>query len=84
MREASARYPHVIISDGSAAFKNYLRCELETLSPATLELYAQDLDKARREGRNPAMERYACLARLLGKGSLENFEKSAAHAATSW
>ncbi len=84
MREASARYPHVIISDGSAAFKNYLRCELETLSPATLELYAQDLDKARREGRNPAMERYACLARLLGKGSLENFEKSAVHAATSW
>lgn len=83
MREASARFPHVIVSDGSGAFKNYLRCELETLSPATLELYAQDLDRARREGRNPAMERYACLARLLGKGSLENFEKSAAHAAAS-
>ncbi len=83
MREASARYPHVIVSDGSGAFKNYLRCELETLSPATLELYAQDLNRARREGRNPAVERYACLARLLGKGSLENFEKSVAHAAAS-
>ncbi|OXS27816.1 MAG: hypothetical protein BCS36_13335 [Desulfovibrio sp. MES5] len=76
MREASARYPHVIVSDGSAAFKNYLRCELETLSPATLELYAQDLERARREGRNTAMERYSCLARLLGKGSLEDFEKA--------
>ena len=81
MREASARYPHVIISDGSAAFKNYLRCELETLSPATLELYAQDLERARGEGRNTAMERYSCLARLLGKGSLEDFEKAAQAAA---
>ena len=76
MREASARYPHVIVSEGSETFRNYLRCELETLSFATLELYAQDLERARREGRNTAVERYSCLARVLGKGSLDDFEKS--------
>lgn len=77
MREASARYPAVIVHGGDGQFENYLRCELETFSPATLDLYARDMRRAAREGRNPAEERYRCLARLMGKGSLEEMENRA-------
>lgn len=80
MREASARYPAVIVYGGDGQFENYLRCELETLSPATLDLYARDMRRAAREGRNPAEERYRCLARLMGKGSLEEMENRARRA----
>ena len=61
-------------------FRRYLRCELETLSPATLELYAGEIRRARREGRNLVLERHRWLARLLGKGSLEECEAAAADA----
>lgn len=76
MRDASAKYPNVIVPDNRRAFKKYLRCELETLSPGTLALYARDLRHARQTGRNTALERYACLARLMGKSSLEELEAS--------
>ena len=81
MRAASAQYPHVVVPDSRGAFKKYLRCELETLSPQTLALYAQDLRQAGHEGRNTAIERYTCLARLMGKSGLEELEASARAAA---
>lgn len=76
-REAAARYPRIIRPGGQERFRAYLRCELETLSPATLERYAADMRRARLEGRNPAIDRYECLARLLGRGSLAVMEGSA-------
>ena len=77
IQAASARFPHVIRHGGNSAFQNYLRCEAETYSPATLESYAADLRRAKHQGRNPAVERFRCLADLLGKASLEAFEQEA-------
>ncbi|MTJ91776.1 MAG: DUF4125 family protein [Desulfovibrio sp.] len=77
IQTASAQYPHVIRHGGNSAFQNYLRCEAETYSPATLESYSADLRRARQQGRNPAIERFRCLADLLGKPSLEAFEQEA-------
>ena len=77
IKAASAQYPHVIRYGGNSAFQNYLRCEAETYSPATLESYAADLRRALQQGRNPAIERFRCLADLLGKPSLEAFEQEA-------
>ena len=71
LEEAARRFPHAIKRNGSDMFRRYLRCELETLSPATLELYAGEIRRARREGRNLVLERHRWLARLLGKGSLK-------------
>ncbi len=80
LEEAARRFPHAIKRNGSDMFRRYLRCELETLSPATLELYAGEIRRARREGRNLVLERHRWLARLLGKGSLEECEAAAAAA----
>ena len=77
IQAASAQYPHVIRYGGNSAFQNYLRCEAETYSPATLESYAADLRRAQQQGRNLAIERFRCLANLLGKPSLEDFEQEA-------
>lgn len=51
-----------------------MRCELETLSDRTLELYAEELKKAREESRNPVLERYDYLWSTLGEGSLAEYE----------
>ena len=51
LHEAQARYPHVIKSNGQGMFRRYLRCELETLSDRTLELYAAQVRRARQLGR---------------------------------
>lgn len=75
--EAQERYPHVMQSDGRGMFRHYLRCELETLSPRTLELYAAQIRRAREQGRNLAVERHDFLMRLLGKGGIDACEASA-------
>ena len=74
LREASAHYPHAIKSNGDMMFRNYCRCELETLSDRTLELYAAEIDKAVKEGRNLAEERYDRLWNMLGEGSLAAYD----------
>ena len=71
LHDAQQRYPHVIKSNGQGMFRRYLRCELETLSLRTLELYAAQIDRARREGRNLVVERHDYLMRLLGKGGID-------------
>lgn len=78
LEEASVLYPHVIKRGGGDMFRRYLRCELETLSQGTLESYAREVRRARSVGENMAVGRHRCLARLLGRGSLEEYE--AAHA----
>ncbi|WP_418765818.1 DUF4125 family protein [Mailhella sp.] len=74
LREASRLYPHAITGNGDLAFRNYCRCELETLSDRTLELYATEVARARKEGRNLAVERYDRLWNKLGEGSLAAYE----------
>ena len=71
LQDAQRRYPNVIQSNGQGMFRRYLRCELETLSPRTLELYAAQVSRAQREGRNLVVERHDYLMRLLGKGGIE-------------
>lgn len=77
LEDAAARFPHVIKRNGNNFFRRYLRCELETLSDATLELYAEEIRRARAEGKNLAEERHRTLLQLLGKGSLEDCEAAA-------
>lgn len=71
LHEAQRLYPNVIKSNGQGMFRRYLRCELETLSPRTLALYAAQIDRARRESRNLVVERHDYLMRLLGKGGID-------------
>ena len=71
LHEAQRLYPNVIKSNGPGMFRRYLRCELETLSPRTLALYAAQIDRARRESRNLVVERHDYLMRLLGKGGID-------------
>ena len=74
LHEASARYPHAITGNGDTAFRNYCRCELETLSERTRELYAEEVRRAQKEGRNLAEERYDNLWKRLGEGSLAAYD----------
>ena len=74
LHDAQQRYPHVIKSNGQGMFRRYLRCELETLSPRTLELYAAQVSRAQHEGRNLVVERHDYLMRLLGKGGIDACE----------
>ena len=78
LHDAQQRYPHVIKSNGQGMFRRYLRCELETLSPRTLALYAAQIDRARRESRNLVVERHDYLMRLLGKGGIDACNASCA------
>ena len=71
LQEAQRRYPHVIKGNGQGMFRRYLRCELETLSPRTLALYAAQVGRAQQQGRNLVVERHDYLMRLLGKGSID-------------
>ena len=74
LHDAQQRYPHVIKSNGQGMFRRYLRCELETLSPRTLELYAAQVSRAQHEGRNLVVVRHDYLMRLLGKGGIDTCE----------
>ena len=74
-RDALAeQYPHVVRVDAGAHFRNYLGCELQTLSENTLGLYKETVDKAVREGRNLLLERYENLFRKTGCGSIQERE----------
>ncbi len=68
MEEAARIRPDRIRRNGSDIFRRYLRCELETLSPRTLDLYAREVRRARAEGRNPVLERHDWLAGYLASG----------------
>lgn len=78
-REAVAvEFPHAIEPGGREDFRRYLRAELQTYSPGTVDAYARCVDAARREGRNLARERYDILMDKLGFGSLAEREASCA------
>ena len=79
LQDAQRRYPNVIKSNGQGMFRLYLRCELETLSHRTLELYAAQVRRAQQLGRNLVVERHDYLMRMLGKGGIDACE-AASHA----
>ena len=65
MHEAAQQFPDRIRLDASAGFSHYLRCELETLSQRTLELYAREVRLAKAQGRNLVLERHQWLADFM-------------------
>nr|MDO8100516.1 DUF4125 family protein [Candidatus Njordarchaeota archaeon] len=71
------RYPHAFVVRSVQGFITYLRCELETYSDRTLELYYDNLERARKEGRNLVEEKYLNLFKKLGYESLDEVEESA-------
>ena len=70
MQELAQRFPDVITGGGGVAFRNYLACELETLSDTTLALYHRDVCAAHAAGTNLAEEGYTWLFLKLGYASL--------------
>ncbi len=71
MKEFSHRYPK-IVTGGAAGFGTYFRCELETYSDRTLELYLGDVTHARTRGINLAEQSYMNLFEKLGYESLDD------------
>ncbi|MDE6734421.1 MAG: DUF4125 family protein, partial [Desulfovibrio sp.] len=65
LEEAAKERPDCIQRNGSDIFRRYLRCELETLSPETLALYAEEVRRAKAEGRNLVLERHQWLADFM-------------------
>ncbi|MDY6029144.1 MAG: DUF4125 family protein [Acidaminococcaceae bacterium] len=76
MTDLHARYPLSI--NMSPAFARYARCELETYSDQTLELYLRDVLEAKKMNINLVEERYKILYRGMGFKSLEEVEAKAA------
>jgi len=74
-QEAREKYPHVLREGGGTGFSWYLRCELDTYSPATLDSLVNDLRAASREGRNLVIETYGRIAKKLGYSSLEEWNR---------
>lgn len=71
LKEAARTYPEMIQEGGLESFWVYLRSELETLSPKSLELYAAEIKKAQKENRNPVLERHEWLASYLKNSNNE-------------
>lgn len=65
LEAAAKERPDRIQRNGSDIFRRYLRCELETLSPETLALYAEEVRRAKAEGRNLVLERHQWLADFM-------------------
>ncbi|MBE0480223.1 MAG: DUF4125 family protein [Dehalococcoidia bacterium] len=80
LAELAVKYPLTFKGRSDYAAGVYLRSELETYSPATLELYYRDLSRASDEGRNLTEERYTCIFRETGYESIDEMEKERAAA----
>lgn len=74
LEEAAALYPHALQGNGSAIFKRYISCELETLSDETLEHYNNEVQIALQNKRNLVAERHDLLCQRLGYESLATRE----------
>jgi hypothetical protein len=56
--EMDQKFPEMVQEGSNDSFWLYLRSELQTLSPETLELYHRNLTRALEEDRNLVIERY--------------------------
>lgn len=66
LREAAWKHPRIFRAAQGQEFCTYLRCELESLSLRSLELYAAEIRQARQQGINFAQVRYEFLKQHLG------------------
>ena len=74
-QEAREKYPHILRQGDESGFAWYLRCELDTYSPAVLESYLQDLKAAVRKQQNLVIETYERIAQKLGHASLDDWHR---------
>lgn len=72
---AAAKYPNIIRREGLGGFKRYLRCELDTFSPAVLESYLNDLKIALAAEKNLTIEMYDRIAKKMGYDSLARWNQ---------
>lgn len=70
--ELHEKYPHAISMQGD--FKNYTKCELETYSDETLELYYKSLIQAQSEEINLVEVRFLKMYKQFGYNSLQEVE----------
>lgn len=73
--EAASKYPSIIRGEGGTGFKIYLRCELDTFSPETLESYYKDRLAAETEGGNLVVAAYDGIAKKLGYKSIDEWNQ---------
>ena len=73
-QEARSKYPKILRQGDETGFVRYLRCELDTYSPAVLESYLTDLEVASRNKQNLVIETYNRIARKLGHNSLDEWQ----------
>ncbi|MGV8073195.1 MAG: DUF4125 family protein [Syntrophobacteraceae bacterium] len=79
--ELRQKYPNLFFAvcrgsdpaDDGSNFSVYLRCELETYGPATLDYYYQQVSKAVADGQNLSL---VMLERLVLKGGYQNLDQA--------
>lgn len=74
-KELAEKYPLTFKGRSEDSANVYLRCELETYSDRTLELYHKDVTKAVKEGRNLTADRYTYLLQQSGFNSIDEMEE---------
>ncbi len=74
MKEVRVKYPHVFTDKGTA-FANYFKCELQTYSPETIELYHKMLEEKSANNQNIVEERYNNLFQKLEQKNLAEKEE---------
>lgn len=67
MEDAAKQMPRMVRKPGNGIFPIYLRSELETLSDRSLQLYAEEIRNAIKEGRNLVLERHRWLEDKIGR-----------------
>ena len=70
----AALYPHVFRVEAGEHFRLYLGSELQTLSPKTLSLYRERIQKAIDDKGNLVLERYENLFHKMGYASIAERE----------
>lgn len=74
-KELAAKYPMTFKKHSEYSANIYLRCELETYSDTTLELYYKDVSLAAKKGRNLIADRYTFMFQQSGYDSIEEVEQ---------
>ncbi len=75
---STQKYPHITPPEGRENFRNYLTCEIQTLSPKSLKLYYENVLNAYENGVNLVFERYKNMLSMLDLPSIDEYEKSCA------
>ena len=74
LKELAERYPLTFKGQSEYSANVYLRCELETYSDHTLELYYKDVTTAQNENRNLTADRFTFMFQQSGYNSIDEME----------